>query len=379
MERRIDLRQLVAVASLFMIAQFAGLLIVYTALPPQTLASFASHVAQQQAQTTANSVTYIIMMAIELVVIAAILIFVIRSSKGKNFFMLVEAYIVLLGGYFFFFLLIGDIIPYINATSLTIVSAVLALLLYLSKRSKRLSGQGFRNIVTIISSVGVGTFIGINLGVQLGVLVLYAILALFAIYDYLAVFVLKFMIPLARQAASMNLAFMIGSSEMELHPATKSRTKTYTAKELRAVKDPGLREMIKHGSTPMVSNIMLGNGDIMLPLLVSSGAYAYTANMSLAITIAIGSMVGLIATFWIIRKYRFGLPAIPPIFALVSVALAVFYTIAGSYYLVLVYLAGAALSLLAMYFGVKNAASAASQAALLPGRAGATARPLRNR
>ena len=362
MERWIDVRQLAAVAAMFLIAQFAGLLLVYTSLPPQSLSGFASQTAQQ-GQASVGTLTYVIILAIEIVVIAAILFLVVRSYKGRNFFSIMEAYIILLGGFFFFLILIGDLFPYINNTLLLVVSVVFALSLYLSKRLKRLNFQGFRNIITLISSIGLGTFIGINLGVQFGVIALYAVLGLFAVYDYLAVFVVKFMIPMAKQAANMNLAFMIGSSEMELHPAKRLSEKAYAEKELKSIKDPKLRGMVKGGSIPMVSNIMLGNGDLMLPLLVATGAYSYTANMSLAITIIIGATAGLILTFSIIRKYKIGLPAIPPIFAMISVAMALFYISIGMYAPVLIFALAAALSLLAMYIGVKKAASEVSTSA----------------
>ncbi len=359
MERRIDLRQLVAVFSLFLLAQFAGLLLTYVGIPPQSVPGLLSQASQQQSQQ-ASVYTYLWILILEVIAVAAVLVFVVRSYKGRNFFVIAEAYIVLLGGFFFFLLLLGDIAPYANTWLITAASAACAVALYAAKRSKKLNVLAYRNIVTIISSIGVGAFLGLNLGAQFGVLALYAILGIFAVYDYLAVFVLKFMIPLARQAASMNLAFMIGSSELELHPGS---TFKYTKEDLGSIKDRKLRSLISSGNAPAVSNVMLGNGDIMLPMAVAVGSYAYTASISLAMTIALGASIGLMATFWVLRRYKAGLPAIPPIFAFVSLALAVFYISAGisDTGALMIFIAGAVLSLAAMYLAVRRISSAKAE------------------
>ncbi len=356
MERRIDARQLVAVLTLFLIAQFAGLLLTYTV--PQKLAIITSAQLQSQPQAISPS-SYLWIIIAEIIVIALVIMFVVRKSKSRNYFSLVEAYLILLGGFFFFFLLIGNVFQNLNLTYLSLISFACAAALYLAKRRKRFNNPMFRNLVTVITSIGAGVFIGISIGLQFGVLVLYAVLAIFAVYDYLAVFVLKFMIPLAKQAASMNLAFMIGSSELELHPKTSSR-RTYTNEDLKSIKDPYLRSLIKKGNSPAVSSVMLGNGDIMLPMAVASGAYIFTANMSLAITIVLGAAGGLIATFWVLRRYKIGLPAIPPIFAFVSIALAIFSAVTGAYGItvILVFIIGALLSITAMFIAIRKVSKA---------------------
>jgi presenilin-like A22 family membrane protease len=355
MERRIDVRQLTALLTLFMIAQFTGLLLVYVSFPAASLSQLAAQ-SQQQPQLAASS--YLLIFAAEIVVIILVLMFVVRSSKGKNFFALAEAYIILLGSFFFFLIILSDLFPYLSSVELEVASGLCAIAIYLLKRRKSLNTQTFRNIITILSSIGVGIFIGVSIGSQFGVLVLYAILGIFAIYDYLAVFVLKFMIPMAKHAASMNLAFMIGSSELELHPKTNMKKAQYTAADIKSIKNPSIRKLIKAGNMPAVSSVMLGNGDIMLPLLVSSGAYVFTGSISLALAITVGAIFGLIATFWIIRRYMIGLPAIPPIFAFVSISLAVFYLASGVQDLIIwVYILSAVVSIAAMYFAVRRAGS----------------------
>ncbi len=305
-----------------------------------------------------SSASFIIIFVVEIIAVAAVLFGVKNFYTGKNFYRMLEAYIILFGSFFFFFFVVGDLLPYIDPVALAAISFVLAAGVYLAKRRRVWNTQSLRNIVTLICSVGAGVFIGISIGAQFGVLVLYAVLGLFAVYDYLAVFVFKFMIPLAKQAVSMDLAFMIGSSEMELMPkSAKSKQElAYRKEALANIKSSYVRELVKKDNMPVVSSVMLGNGDIILPLAVASGAYAYTANLGLALVIVMGAGIGLIVTFGILRKYKLGLPAIPPIFAFVSLALAVFAAVTGAYGIIFmcIFLLAAAASLLAMYLTVKR-------------------------
>ncbi len=302
-----------------MIALFGGIFLTYISFPSSTVGLLT-----QQAQPTQSSTSFLLVFVVEIAVIALIL-FSLRGyfHRGKNAFSILEAYIILFGCGFFFFFLLGNLLTSLSFYELIAVSFACALAILIAKRKKEWNTLRFRNLITLVSSIGAGMFIGISIGAEFGVLVLFAILGLFAVYDYLAVFVLKFMIPLAKQASNMNLAFMIGSSEMEFRPS-KGKKNTIKKEELDQIKSGYVRTLIKQGNLPSVSSVMLGNGDIMLPLAVASGAYVYTGNIGLAIMIAVGAAMGLIATFGVIRKYLIGLPAIPPLFAFVSLALALY-------------------------------------------------------
>ncbi len=65
----------------------------------------------------------------------------------------------------------------------------------------------------MIASIGIGVVIGFN-----GFSLAYLIVAVIALYDYIAVFVTKHMQVMARAMAEKNLAFLIGSSDVEMTP-----------------------------------------------------------------------------------------------------------------------------------------------------------------
>ncbi|MGC8479534.1 MAG: presenilin family intramembrane aspartyl protease [Candidatus Micrarchaeia archaeon] len=274
----------------------------------------------------ANTLSTILSFIIDVVVIFLIIEIILKRFKNELIFKILEAYIVVLGSGTVFFLLIDSIFSnYISFLYVLIISFTLSFSLLIIKSKKR-SNFRIRNVTTLVSSIGVGILIGVGFG---NVLFLYLLIAAFAVYDYIAVFVLKFMIPLAKQAMKMDLSFMIVSSDMESVPK-KEVSKKERAAFNKAVKhnknfSEHLSEVIKRGEVPLLSSIMLGNGDIMLPAAVATGSYAATANLFLSFLIIVFSGMGVLATMFILRKYKVGLPAIPPIFSFISLAFAIFF------------------------------------------------------
>lgn len=269
---------------------------------------------------------------------------ILRYYRGDLFFKLLEAYIIIFGCFFLFFVLINDIFPSINAVLLSGISLVLALAVFAYKKKT----NKMRNVITLMTSIGAGVFIGVSIGLSFGFLLLYLLIGVFAIYDYIAVFVLKFMIPLAKEASNRNLAFMIGSSDLELTPgARKANLKEV---DLSKITDPKVKSLIKQGNVPVVSSIMLGNGDIILPLTLTVGSYAIYGNLFLSTMIIMGSIVGLMVTILLLRKYRVGLPAIPPLFAFISIALVIVFSLSEPFnpLMVAIFAAASVLSIAAM-------------------------------
>lgn len=219
-------------------------------------------------------------------------------------------------------MLINDIFAAIDVTFLSLVSLLLSFFIFAyKKRTNKL-----RNTVTLITSIGAGIFIGANIAQSFGFLLLYLLIGIFAIYDYLAVFVLKFMIPFAKRAAEGNYPFMIGSSDLELTPNNKkSNIKEI---DLSKITNPRVKSLIKRGNVPVVSSIMLGNGDIILPMTLAVGSYVIYENIFLSMMIIVGSAIGLLATVFLLKRYRVGLPAIPPLFAFISLALVITFLLA---------------------------------------------------
>ncbi len=355
LERKIGTRQMLYILLLFLIAQFSGLLLTVLAVPP----SYAAIV--QPPSTQSNPVSFVLWLIIDIIIIILILMLIIRYYRGDLFYKLLEAYIIIFGSFFLFFVLLGDILPNLSIIPISSASLILALALFIVKRKTK----GLRNIITLITSIGAGLFIGISLAVNFGFLVVYLFLAFLAVYDYIAVFVLKFMIPLAKEAASRNLAIMIGSADLELLPSTGKKT-SLSKKDLEKINNSRVRSLIKEGSVPVVSSIMLGNGDIILPLSLAVGAYAVYANSLLSTTIIIGSGTGLLITMMLLKRYKVGLPAIPPLFAFISIALAIFYLLSRplNYLYVAIFSIASLLSLIAMFLTLRKVRAASLSSSL---------------
>jgi len=68
--------------------------------------------------------------------------------------------------------------------------------------------------------------------------------------------------------------------------------------------------------------------------------------------IVAGSAIGLLATVFLLKKYRVGLPAIPPLFAFISLALMIVFLIAKPFepLTVAIFAAASVLSFAAMIF-----------------------------
>ncbi len=305
---------------LFLIAQLGGLLLVMVSYSP-TVTYVASTGTQQ-----GNFLSTLVWLIINIVLAVIVILLILRFYRGDIFYKLLEAYIILFGSFFLFLIIIGDLFSSAGILDTAIVSGILSVaLLIFKQRTKR-----FRNIITLITSIGAGVFLGISAGLSMGFLLLYLFFAAFAVYDYVAVFVLKFMIPLAKEASSRNLAFLIGSSDVEIIPVDMLNRKEraeYRKLKLNEIKDPAVKRLVKAGNMPALSSVMLGNGDIMLPLMLNVGAYVIYGNVFLSLSIAIGAAAGLYMTMLLLKRYKVGLPAIPPLFTAISIALFIAFAI----------------------------------------------------
>jgi len=83
--------------------------------------------------------------------------------------------------------------------------------------------QRLRNLVTMVSSIGVGLFMGLYVGFEMAMIVLSVI----AVYDYIAVFVTKSMLKLAGVIDDENMALVISSSHIDIVPESN-----YSKKEV---------------------------------------------------------------------------------------------------------------------------------------------------
>lgn len=322
MERKIEKRQLANILALFLIVQFGGLLFALYTIPPNEISALVAQTTQSAQPAT--SAIFILYVVFAIAIAAIVLIFLFRTYKGSLMFRLLEAYAIGLPTFFIGLYLTGDIFP--NATIVQAVAAgiIIAAALVLAKNK----WPKLRNFATVVASMGIGVVIGFN-----GFAIAYLLLMIIAVYDYIAVFVTKHMQVMARAMAERNLAFLIGSSDVEMTPGSMlsddDRREINQALKKNKPKDPTIRRMIDEGAYPSVSQVALGGGDLALPLMLVVGTYISFSSIFIPVMIVLGSCIGLIATMSLLDKYKVPLPAIPPLFAFMNLALAVALFVTG--------------------------------------------------
>ncbi|MDE1855831.1 MAG: hypothetical protein KGH49_01170 [Candidatus Micrarchaeota archaeon] len=308
--RRIEIRQPVHILILFLIVQFGGLLLASLIFSsPQTTLTQAS----SQGIGTLTVIYYFGF----IILFAVLILLIIRIYKGDIIFTLLEAFTVIATAFFVFLIVIGYLFPQADFTAVGPIALILAIALMYAKIKR----QNLRNAVAIISSMGFGVVLGVSFGFAASFL----LMALVAVYDYVAVFITKHMITMAKAMSNRNMAVLIGSSDVEIVPrsalkASQSEYKKYIS-EVKKAKNPLLNKIIKRGEVPLVSQVMLGGGDLGLPLMLSVSAFFVFLNYFLSIALIIGAVAGQILTMLLLQKYMRGLPAIPPLFASMSIAL----------------------------------------------------------
>lgn len=305
-------RQLVHILTLFLIVQFGGILLIPIFAPTPLTSTY-----------TISPVQIIIFLAVVIIVVPVLTLLFIKFYHGSRMFVYFEAYAI--GGPAF--LLFSGIIYYFFPKvplPLTISFAFLLAALLIIAKNKR---QSLRNLAAIIASLGLGLIVGTSFSLSLT----YLILVVLAIYDYIAVFVTKHMVTLAKAFMSRNIAFFIGSTDIEAVPfgsLSKEEQKGYKKheQEVRSLNNPIMNKILKAGDVPLLAQIQLGTGDLIIPLIVAVSAYSLFFNYYLSIVVATGAGFGILLTTLYLRKYRQRvqfLPAVPPQLAFISIALAV--------------------------------------------------------
>ena len=132
----------------------------------------------------------------------------------------------------------------------------------------------FKNFVSILAISGAGAILGISLGL-IPVLIF---IILLSIYDFIAVFKTKHMVTMGKSIIKQNLAFTLSIP-------TK-----------------------KH-------NFELGNGDLVIPLIVATSVFAngfFMNNFLVAILCLIASYIGIMFSIYTVSVKKIPLPALPP-------------------------------------------------------------------
>lgn len=327
MKRVIEYRQLVQILILFMIVQFLGLTVavLFYNTVPISIVSSALSAPTSIGVTIANVLFYIGM----IVVFSFILIiFSKRSSSGK-FFYFVEAYILFISTFFIFwvisrlvtnaplFSIFGN-----SITTSVVIAALLSVALIIAKNK----WQKLRNSAAILASAGVGTLLGISLPFYFA----FIFMAFLAVYDFIAVFITKHMITMAKAVSEKNLAFLIGVNEVEAvsrSDFSSNELKEYNKEKKLFAKQhtheaKHIEALAGKGMVPVIARVELGTGDLVMPLMVAVSAFP---NIKLSFFIIFGAIFGLVLTMMILKKYKRALPAIPPLLFGISVGIGIYY------------------------------------------------------
>jgi presenilin-like A22 family membrane protease len=323
----LDNRQNLRILAIFLIVQFTGLLIatqVYNGLPVQSVKALSSQAPQY------TPITFILTYAGIFLILTLVLIFLMRSGSSR-ILLIFEALAILAGSFFLFTWLAGLLpfyFPQFAVFASTPFQLIIPALLAISVLAVKYKVPRSRNLVTIVSVIGIGMTIGFFIGFTLGL----AFMAVLAIYDYIAVFVTKHMVAMGQAALSMNLALMVVTNEGEALPKsslTKEQLKAYNAQRpfLNKNYKSTMQELNSRKLVPILMPRGLGNGDLAVPLMLAVAAYTQFLNFTVSLVIIIGAAFGLIVTFAILKRYRRMLPAIPPLLFGVLVALGIYFLI----------------------------------------------------
>ncbi|MDE1874035.1 MAG: hypothetical protein KGI04_02855 [Candidatus Micrarchaeota archaeon] len=301
---------------MFLIVQLSGLLMAFYLLSP-------AEIYVNRAPSGASGTISVLFYFAYLIVAALILFFLFKRHRGPLLFKGIEALVVVSAAFYLFLIALSAFFPdYPNYVLLASFAAAVGLIV-----AKNI-WPVLRNLAAVIASIGVG----LVLGLYFGFFASFIFMALIAVYDYVAVFVTKHMITLGRESVNRNLAFMVGSYDVEVVPQgyLKKGEAAKLRKELAGTKNETLRRLIASGSIPMPSFSALGTGDLAIPLMVAVSAYTTYFSYFFSAILVVATSFGLAFAMYVSKKYKMALPAIPPLFAFASIGFGIDVLLASS-------------------------------------------------
>jgi presenilin-like A22 family membrane protease len=324
--RVIELRQYLQILTMFMLVQFAGLLLatqVFNGVAYEQVTS-----VQEVSTYSSNLIFYIAY----IIILSIILLFVFKVYRGKRLFTVFEAVVVFIPAFYVFLICLSALSgsaysALFNGTNgyAYVAALVLAALLIIAKNKM----PGLRNVTALIASVGVGLILGILFGFEAA----YAFMAILAVYDFIAVFITKHMVALADVAINNNLSLMVMVDEAKAVPLSSLSEKEkeeYMKEKHMLEKHAGLaRELAKSNMVPVAARSALGTGDLAVPLMVAVAAYKINISFIPSLVVVAGSIVGVLLNMMVLSRYKRALPAIPLLLFGISAALAVYFLIIG--------------------------------------------------
>lgn len=241
---------------IFFITQTLGLLI-------------ATLLIQQGVQKTPftgnlNDVANAFYLFAAIISMTVVILIALRFSRKGRFLWLIEALAVFATTIIVF----SALFPTDDLTVLIIALFIIAM------RYTHRENLLIREVVSILAIVGAGSFIGISFGL----LPIIAFVIILAVYDIIAVFGTKHMVGIGKAVTKRNFAFTVALP-----------TKKHTFE--------------------------LGNGDLVIPLVVASSVLAngpFKLNALVAALCLAASFIGLMISIYTVSKKKIAMPALPP-------------------------------------------------------------------
>ncbi len=317
----IEYRQLIQIVIMFLIVQFFGMFLAAIMFSGATY-------SQIQSAVVLSSVYDIIYYIGIIVIMSIILLLLFKFFNLSLLFRVYEGVLIFITSLIVFSIIFTLIIPnsslyiYGNSIGISVIAAIGVALVFVFAKNK---WAFMRNTAAIVASVGAGVL----LGVSFSFIIAYIFMAVLAVYDFIAVFITKHMLSLARIAEDNNLAFMVTVNEIEgVHENNFSKQ---TLKKIKSsykkIKNRTIKNLFKKKFVPVAARVGLGTGDLAVPLMVAIAAYGTYMNFIMSFFVIFGAIAGLLATMLILRKYKRALPAIPPLFAGITIFIGLYMLI----------------------------------------------------
>lgn len=293
---------------MFLAVQLTGLLITFYLVSPSEI---------YIGTPTSGNATDILLYFIYLVAAALVMVMLFKKYHGPIVFKGIEAVVVVSASFYLFLIVLAALFP--NNDTLALAASLAAAIGLVLAKNK---WPSLRNFTAVVASVGVG----VVLGVYFSFFASFLFMALIAVYDYVAVFITKHMITLGRESVNRNLAFMVGTYDVQMVPKgyLKPKEAAKLSKEFGTVRSEKLRMLMKAGNVPLPSFSALGAGDLAIPLMLAVSAYTTYFSYFFSAILVFFSCFGLIFAMYVSKRYMMALPAIPPLFAFASIGFGVY-------------------------------------------------------
>jgi presenilin-like A22 family membrane protease len=307
----IGTRNIVEIISLFALVILLGFFIAYAAIRTASVSLLTNSLSSPRAIVLAY------LLDATIVIIIAMIVLRKHSRLGTTLLYRSLEGVVIGFTSFFFFLLVFSMIMPSNLDMYYLGAVLAAMALVLLKDDFPVLDDA----TTVISSIGVGLILGFNLSFPVAVIVI----AAFAVYDYIGVFRTKEMVSIARAFSEEDVAFLVTVGDIESVPMSSMSLKDATDYEkhlqrTHQISDAQYEKFLEKGRLPVASQISLGEGDLSLPLMLVVSSYYFLSNTALTASIVIGAIAGITLTMLLLKKYKIPLPAVPSLFAMMSIA-----------------------------------------------------------